>query len=76
MAPSNNAGSAETITNRGWVGDLDDSWRARRFELWQHAELFGSNFISAWGWLFASDHKSLADPFYTRVILKKFTLRG
>jgi imidazolonepropionase-like amidohydrolase len=26
------------------VGDLDDSWRARRYELYFHAELFGSNF--------------------------------
>jgi imidazolonepropionase-like amidohydrolase len=27
------------------IGDLDDSWRARRFELYHHAKLFGSNFI-------------------------------
>jgi imidazolonepropionase-like amidohydrolase len=26
------------------VGDLDDSWKARRYELYWHAELFGSNF--------------------------------
>ena len=26
------------------VGDLDDSWGARRYELYFHAELFGSNF--------------------------------
>ncbi|MHC4213614.1 MAG: metal-dependent hydrolase family protein [Planctomycetota bacterium] len=27
------------------VGDLDDSWKARRFELYHHAKLFGSNFL-------------------------------
>jgi imidazolonepropionase-like amidohydrolase len=26
------------------IGDLDDSWRARRYELYFHATLFGSNF--------------------------------
>ncbi|MBW2173568.1 MAG: hypothetical protein JRF64_02780, partial [Deltaproteobacteria bacterium] len=26
------------------VGDLDDSWKARRYELYWHAKMFGSNF--------------------------------